>query len=220
MEEAEARAAVAAAMNTGSVVDLSGRVASRAWLSAAHARLQEAVAGYLGANPLRSAAPREHVRSTVGMDATTFDALVVYAGGMDALKQTGKGIAPPGYEPRPSAVQAAAIEAYLDALRAGGYSPPTDTPLAPDLLAYVVERGQVVDMGRGVVFDAAIFAEMLSGLSDVLDERGEVTLAEVRDLFGTSRKYAQAVLEYLDSQRITRRVGDAHVAAGAQGAAR
>jgi selenocysteine-specific elongation factor len=36
-------------------------------------------------------------------------------------------------------------------------------------------------------------------------------LAEVRDLFGTSRKYAQAVLEEMDARRITRREGEGRV---------
>jgi len=43
--------------------------------------------------------------------------------------------------------------------------------------------------------------------SDIL-ERGRITLAEVRDLFHTSRKYAQALLEHLDAQGLTIREGD------------
>jgi selenocysteine-specific elongation factor len=42
-------------------------------------------------------------------------------------------------------------------------------------------------------------------------DNGSVTLAEVRDMFGTSRKYAQALLEHMDAERITRRIGDARV---------
>jgi selenocysteine-specific elongation factor len=38
-----------------------------------------------------------------------------------------------------------------------------------------------------------------------------VTLAQVRDMFGTSRKYAQSLLEHLDAQHVTRRVGDERV---------
>ena len=44
-----------------------------------------------------------------------------------------------------------------------------------------------------------------------LAAQGTITLAEVRDLFGTSRKYAQAVLEEMDARRITRREGDGRV---------
>jgi len=41
--------------------------------------------------------------------------------------------------------------------------------------------------------------------------QGQVTLAEARDMFQTSRKYAQALLEHLDGKKITRQVGDARV---------
>ena len=41
-----------------------------------------------------------------------------------------------------------------------------------------------------------------------------MTLAQVRDMFGTSRKYAQALLEHLDNERVTRRVGDERVLRG------
>jgi selenocysteine-specific elongation factor len=44
-----------------------------------------------------------------------------------------------------------------------------------------------------------------------LKEQGKVTLAQVRDMLGTSRRYAQALMEHLDDQRITQRVGDERV---------
>ena len=42
-------------------------------------------------------------------------------------------------------------------------------------------------------------------------DRGEITVAELRDALGTSRKYAQALLEHLDATRVTVRHGDRHV---------
>jgi selenocysteine-specific elongation factor len=41
-----------------------------------------------------------------------------------------------------------------------------------------------------------------------------ISLAEYRDLLGTTRKYAQGLLEYFDRQRVTRRIGDRRVAIG------
>ncbi|MBC7344886.1 MAG: SelB C-terminal domain-containing protein, partial [Clostridia bacterium] len=41
-----------------------------------------------------------------------------------------------------------------------------------------------------------------------------ISLAEVRDILGTSRKYALPFLEYLDQTKVTRRVGDKRVLAG------
>jgi selenocysteine-specific elongation factor len=44
-----------------------------------------------------------------------------------------------------------------------------------------------------------------------IEEQGTMTLAQFRDHFGTSRKYAQAALEHLDRLKYTRRVGDDRV---------
>jgi selenocysteine-specific elongation factor len=62
-----------------------------------------------------------------------------------------------------------------------------------------------------VVFAAAIYDEMVARVISRIKAQGQITLAEVRDMFQTSRKYAQALLEYLDGQKVTRRVGDARV---------
>jgi selenocysteine-specific elongation factor len=44
-----------------------------------------------------------------------------------------------------------------------------------------------------------------------IKEHGKITVADGRDLFGNSRKYILPLLEYLDQQHITRRVGDERV---------
>jgi selenocysteine-specific elongation factor len=44
-----------------------------------------------------------------------------------------------------------------------------------------------------------------------IDEQGEINVAIMRDLFGTTRKYAIPFLEHLDEQKVTRRVGDVRV---------
>jgi selenocysteine-specific elongation factor len=48
-------------------------------------------------------------------------------------------------------------------------------------------------------------------MRDLADENGEVTIARYRDALNTSRKFAQALLEHFDGEKVTRRVGDAHV---------
>ena len=49
---------------------------------------------------------------------------------------------------------------------------------------------------------------MLEGVRKQAEESGEITITNVRELFGTSRKYTLALLEYMDRQKITRRMGD------------
>ncbi|MCH7580413.1 MAG: SelB C-terminal domain-containing protein, partial [Chloroflexi bacterium] len=65
-----------------------------------------------------------------------------------------------------------------------------------------------------VTFGADAYEEMVSRVTEHLRSEGTVTLAQVRDMFGTSRKYAQALLEHLDQERVTRRVGDERVLRG------
>jgi len=69
----------------------------------------------------------------------------------------------------------------------------------------------VVRVADGVVFSAAAYDEMVARVTGHIRAKGKITLAEVRDMFQTSRKYAQALLEYLDEKKVTRRVGDERV---------
>ena len=109
----------------------------------------------------------------------------------------------------PQQEQAAAT--FLAELEAHPYAPqPSSTP-PPDLLTYLAEQGRVVPVGEGVVFTKSAYDAMVARVREHLEREGTVTLAQVRDLFGTSRKYAQALLEHLDEQRVTRRVGDERV---------
>lgn len=62
-----------------------------------------------------------------------------------------------------------------------------------------------------VVFAASAYNEMVSKITARIKSRGKITLAEVRDLFNTSRRYAQDRLEHLDEKKVTRRVGDERV---------
>ena len=61
---------------------------------------------------------------------------------------------------------------------------------------------------------------MVGRIKKELQQKERITLSEVRDLFNTSRKYAQAFLEHLDALKITRRVGDARVLRTPTGVAR
>jgi selenocysteine-specific elongation factor len=57
-------------------------------------------------------------------------------------------------------------------------------------------------------FPALTYDEMEGLVTGHLRSRGTITLAEARDLLGTSRKYAQALMEHLDARGVTRRSGD------------
>jgi selenocysteine-specific elongation factor len=81
----------------------------------------------------------------------------------------------------------------------------------PELLAYLAEHERVVPVADGVIFTPEAYRRMVADVIEHLRRECTITLAQVRDMFSTSRKYAQALLEHLDERRITRRVGDERV---------
>jgi selenocysteine-specific elongation factor len=211
LEPGAASALVSDLTASGQLISRGALVFSAQWLDAAGARIAAATAQYHEANPLRPAAPREHVRSATGVAANAFDAALVRAVEAGHLRENPEGLATPDHEPTLSPAQATAAARFLSELEAGGCSPPTTSLLEPPLLAYLSQTGKVVDTGAGVVFSAAVFSRMVEQARRHMLERGPLSLAETRDLFGTSRKYAQAFLEHLDALHITRRVGEARV---------
>ena len=68
-----------------------------------------------------------------------------------------------------------------------------------------------------LVFATSAYTEMLGRIVEHLKAHGSITVADVRDAFGTSRKYALPLLEYLDQQKVTRRNGDERVLLRAPG---
>jgi selenocysteine-specific elongation factor len=108
-----------------------------------------------------------------------------------------------------------------DLLAADGERPRTDAEVAAaagieDAEARVAFRaleneGSVVRVARSLHFDATALASLVERIVGICERDGSVTIAGVRDELDTSRKYAQALLEYLDGTRVTVRRGDEHV---------
>jgi len=127
------------------------------------------------------------------------------------LVEQGITVRSPSHQIQLTQAQQAKIDAFLHSLGQNPYAPLSDLIPEPDLLNLLVEWHQVVKVSSSVVFATSTYNEMVAKVTSLIKARGKVTLAEVRDLFNTSRKYAQAFLEHLDERKITRRIGDERV---------
>jgi len=107
--------------------------------------------------------------------------------------------------------QQAKVDSFLQSLVESPYAPPSDHIPEPDLLNLLVEQHQVVKVSDDVVFSVSAYNEMVEKVTSHIKVNSKVTVAEVRDLFKTSRKYALALLEHFDEKKVTRRVGDERV---------
>jgi selenocysteine-specific elongation factor len=117
----------------------------------------------------------------------------------------------PGHEVRLTPAQKTKIDAFLKSLAANPYSPPGELIPEPDLVNMLIAQRKVVKVNDSIIFSASAYNEMVTKITAKIKASGKVGLGEVRDMFGTSRKYAQALLEYMDRGKITRRVGDDRV---------
>ena len=73
-----------------------------------------------------------------------------------------------------------------------------------EMYADMVRSRALEDVIISAVAEGKVPASWMSGIG----QEGAVTIAQVRDLLSASRKYALALMEYLDEQRVTRRVGE------------
>jgi len=107
----------------------------------------------------------------------------------------------------------AAAEAAEAALRAAGVTPPPDADLGAsrDDLAALRAHGRAVRVGPAMHFHAGVLDDVRARLVALLEAEGTLTLARFRDEMGFSRKYAQALLEHFDGEKLTLRRGEERV---------
>lgn len=82
---------------------------------------------------------------------------------------------------------------------------------ARHIIESLAEEGKLVRLDYQYSIDADAFQWAVHGLKRHIEENGQITLAEFRDLIGASRKFAIVILEYLDRQKVTKKVDDVRV---------
>ncbi|MFL5820510.1 MAG: selenocysteine-specific translation elongation factor, partial [Solirubrobacteraceae bacterium] len=118
--------------------------------------------------------------------------------------------APAPASPPPLSPAALALERRL---RVAGHEPPIETELgdAASELRALRAAGRAVRVGRNLHFHPDALAEVEGVVAGFIERHGSITIAQLRDELGTTRKFAQALLEHFDAEKVTRRVGDSHV---------
>jgi selenocysteine-specific elongation factor len=120
--------------------------------------------------------------------------------------------APPSPAPpeiKPLSASALALEQRL---KDAGLEPPLDSELDSADLTALRQAGRATRVNKAMHYHPDVLADIRGRVIGLAGKRGgSVTLAQVRDELGTSRKFAQALLEHLDAEKVTIRRGDEHV---------
>lgn len=122
----------------------------------------------------------------------------------------------PGREVKLSGEESKLSRAFLAKVEGHGLTPPSPNEMGAELgakrqilegvLGYLVTQGKLVRLPSGLVLSAQAVAKLREDLLATGWE--EFSVAEFKDHFGLSRKWAIPLLEHLDSSSFTRRVGD------------
>ena len=112
-------------------------------------------------------------------------------------------------------VQRAKVNQLQKVMREQAYAPPSIDEmngLADEaVVRALLDMRELINVSDKIAFARASYDQMVAEIRQHILDQGEIDAKTLRDKFGTSRKYAIAMLEHLDSLGVTQRVGDARV---------
>jgi selenocysteine-specific elongation factor len=199
----------------GDLSKAKGLVTSRGGWATLLGQIKTTLADYHERFPLRVGMPRGELKSRLKLETRLFNEAIQRGQAEEALAATESSVRLWQHQVRFSLQQQTTINKLLTEFRGNPYNTPlpreVGATLGEDVMLALVEGGQLMLLSKEVVLLSETYHEFVSWLKDYLHQNKTVNVAQVRDAFNTSRKYALALLEYTDEQRLTKRVGDERV---------
>ncbi|HEV2125932.1 MAG TPA: SelB C-terminal domain-containing protein [Chloroflexota bacterium] len=223
LEGETARAALEALIAGGQVMRLGPSVLSASGWRRIEGKIVDLLSGYHRQHPLRGGVPREELKSRLGLTPRLFNEALAALAREGKVVEQGASVRLATHEIQLTPAQEKLATALQERLESAPLAPPSlpeirqslpttnGAQLDEDLLSALSAQGRIVRVSEDLVFAAPAYNRMVERVKTHLNEHGKITVAEVRDLFGTSRRYVLALLEHLDRERVTRRVGDERV---------
>lgn len=222
METVEAEAALTELIQTGRLLALDAApdkapakenvvIAYPHWLEL-QGRVAEILKTYHTQFPLRRGIPREELKSKLKLAPKLFNAMILYAAEQGLIRDNNIFVSASGFEIRFDSKTQAKIDLLLKKFELNPFTCPglkeARAEAGEEEVNALIELGILTAVSQDIVFRISDYEQMAKTIRQTLQENGQVTLAETRDLFNTTRKYAQALLEHLDSIGMTVRDGD------------
>ena len=162
--------------------------------------------------PLRRGIPREELKSKLKITPRIFNSAITLLVKQNSVRETGKSVSHPGHEIKFNGADQLKVKELMRKFELNPYGGPSvkecQNEVGEEIVNALIELGELVTVSQDVIFRKKDYDEMVKKLRAEIQKKEQITLAEVRDLFNTSRKYAQAFLEHLDSSGVTMRNGD------------
>ncbi|WP_430883066.1 selenocysteine-specific translation elongation factor [Fusibacter sp. JL216-2] len=200
----------------------SGQWVHRSYLDKVETNMIEVLKAYHDKNPLKPGMPKEELRNKIldGVKNKLADVIFDRMKDNGHLRIVGAMAALQSFEIKLNPKQQEKMEKITNYFKEHGTKPPAvseaETKLGigkkdRDLLEVLFATEKLVRLTEKIWMDGDAFRDSKDKLVSYLEEHGKINLAEFRDLVGTSRKNAVALLEYFDSDKLTKRQEDYRV---------
>jgi selenocysteine-specific elongation factor len=190
----------------------------------------ESLAAFHGANPLMPGIAREELRSQLKLRSSwpglepsllAFNAALQSLSAASKLMVRGDTVSLAGKSVQLSVEEAKAKDEILVSFEAAGLRVPPaaevlgslkiDRTRAEKILQILLKQKALVRVTEGLIFHPSALSQLRSLLEDRKEQTQHLDVASFKQMTGVSRKYAIPLLEFLDRERITRRVGDERI---------
>lgn len=217
---------LAALRKDGTLVPLgNASVGKRMWLHAArldeYAGRVEAVLEQLHeANPLKSMFERSVLANTFNYlgDDAILTAVLERMTKAKRIRLTARGVGLASRAPKLTKAERTLLADLIQKYRDAGFQPPTIKELEADepkhqksirpLVALAASDGELVEFGENLLMHAEVEQQLRDKLTEAFRDTDELTISEIRELLGTTRKFAVPMCAYLDRMGVTVRDGD------------
>ena len=189
--------------------------AQEAW-SAVADRAVRALAAYHEEHPLRRGMPREELRSRLGIQPGLFPSVVKALAEEHRLEERDSEVAVISHQVADQASGGPAAR-FLELLGAEPFAPPSlaeamrAAGVTPEIVRALAQRGDLERLSDDIAFTRDAYERAVVAVKELIANTGSVSVAQLRDRLGASRRPMLALLEHLDAVKLTRRVGDARV---------
>ncbi|RJR20175.1 MAG: selenocysteine-specific translation elongation factor [Nitrospiraceae bacterium] len=216
VDPAELQSQMSALEKTGRLVRCEGRIIHSERYNEFINNVMESLAEFHKANPLKPGMPKEAVRALFrGLDQRLFETMLA---GLDRVVIDKDLLRLKSFKISLSEDKQGLKDRILKILEEAGFQPPSKDELAQAILIKPQESGELlkimasekslVRINDSLYIPMSSYTKMIEGLQKFFSVKSEMTVGEFRDILKTSRKYALPFLEYLDSNKITLRVGE------------
>jgi len=175
-------------------------------------KVQQTIESYHKQFPLRRGILREELKSKLKLLPRVFNTVINRLITERSITDHLIWLSKPEHEIKFNGAEQVKVKELLRMFEKNPYAPPSlkecQSEAGEEVVNALVELGELVAVSQEVLFRKKDYDILVEKVRIAIESSGEITLAEARDTLGTTRKYAQALLEHLDAIGVTLRMGD------------